>query len=143
MMFRWDLPILCGRPEDAGAYYAGQPLASVSPLSCPDNITFDKKGNLWISTDGQTSTFRMNDGVYGVPVEGPDRGLSKQLVSGVPGGETASLCFDDEDTALFVSIQHPGEGSAYGSSTSNFPDGGNPRPSVVVVWKNDGGIVGT
>ena len=59
----------------------------MSALSSPDNLTFDLDGNLWISTDGQPSTFKSNDGLYAVPVAGPDRGYVKQFFSGLPGGE--------------------------------------------------------
>jgi secreted PhoX family phosphatase len=44
---------------------------------------------------------------------------------------------------LLVSIQHPGEGSTLDEPTSTFPDGEFPRPSVVIVTKNDGGVIGT
>lgn len=52
---------------------------------------------------------------------------------------------------LFVGIQHPGEGGTPAAPTSNWPDtqaGGTvaktirPRSAVVVITKNDGGVVG-
>ena len=108
----------------------------MSPISSPDNITFDSRGNLWIATDGQTGTFGKNDGIYAVPVEGSDRGFLRQFLSGVVGCETASLEFSADNETLFVSIQHPGEGSGLQASSSTFPDGViPPRPSVVAVTK--------
>ena len=132
--------MLCGDPSSAadGAYFAGFDPSRVSPISSPDNITFDKQGNLWIATDGQTGTFGKNDGIYAVPTEGPERGFLRQLLSGVPGGEVASLAFGSNDRYLFVSIQHPAEGSTLTNLTSTFPDGDIPRPTVVVV-ENTGG----
>ena len=59
-----------------------------------DNIAFDNSGNLWIATDGQPSAIRVNDGVFGVPTEGPERGHVKQLLSSVVGSEVASLVLD-------------------------------------------------
>jgi secreted PhoX family phosphatase len=49
-------------------------------------------------------------------------------------------CFSPDFTALFVSIQHPGK-----DPKSAWPDfeGRGPRPSVVLVTKDDGGIIGT
>jgi secreted PhoX family phosphatase len=96
----------------------------------------------------------MNDGVFAVPVEGEDRGFVRQFLSGVQGGEVASLHFGVLDRALFVSIQHPGEpGTGPGSQNSTFenptslwPDGQTPpRPSVIVVTKSDPGspVIGT
>jgi hypothetical protein len=141
--FTWEIFMLCGDPSAAadGAYFAGFDPSRVSPISSPDNITFDKQGNLWIATDGQTGTFGKNDGIYAVPTEGPERGFLRQLLSGVPGGEVASLAFGSNDRYLFVSIQHPAEGSTLTNLTSTFPDGDIPRPTVVVVENTDGSRV--
>jgi hypothetical protein len=138
--FTWDIFMLCGNPSVAtdGAYFAGFDPSRVSPISSPDNIMFDKQGNLWISTDGQIGTFRMNDGIYVVPTEGPDRGFLRQLLSGLPGGELAGPALALNDRYLFASIQHPAEGSTLANPSSKFPDGGIPRPAVVVV-ENAGG----
>jgi secreted PhoX family phosphatase len=164
--FTWEIFMLCGDPSiqpvnnpdpTLGAeatYFAGFDHSRVSALSSPDNIAFDRKGNLWIATDGQPGTFGMNDGVFAVPVEGEDRGFVRQFLSGVQGGEVASLHFGVLDRALFVSIQHPGEpGTGPGSQNSTFenptslwPDGQTPpRPSVIVVTKSDPGspVIGT
>ncbi len=142
--FTWDLFLVCGDPAvDKGTYFGGYNPSLVSPISSPDNITFDNTGNLWISTDGQISTFKKNDGVYVVPVDGPERGFVRQFFSGVPGGETSSLILSDTDDTLFVSIQHPGEGSTLDNLTSHFPDGKEPRPSVVFVMKEGGGTIGS
>ena len=142
--FKWEIFMLCGDPAVAteGTYWAGWQ-GGVSPISSPDNITFDKAGNLWIATDGQINTFRKNDGVYVVPVEGAQRGYLRQFLSGVPGGEIASLALAPDDRTLFASIQHPGEGTTYDSPSSTFPDGGKPRPAVVAVRKGDGGLIGS
>ena len=137
--FRWEIFMLCGDPAVAaeGTFFAGW-TGGVSPISSPDNITFDRQGNLWIATDGQINTFRRNDGVYVVPTAGPQRGFVRQLLSGVPGGEVASLALSSDDRFLFASIQHPAEGSTLANPTSRFPDGDVPRPTVVVV-ENTGG----
>ncbi len=142
--FKWEIFMLCGDPSVAaeGTYWAGWQ-GGVSPISSPDNITFDISGNLWIATDGQINTFRKNDGIYVVPVQGTQRGNLRQFMSGVPGGEVASLALSPDNRTLFASIQHPGEGSTYDSPTSTFPDGGKPRPSVIAVRKGDGGLIGS
>jgi secreted PhoX family phosphatase len=142
--FEWGLFLVCGDPAvDKGTYFGGFDPALVSPISSPDNIAFDNAGNLWISTDGQTNTFKRNDGVYAVPVEGPERGFVRQFFSGVPGGETAALILSDTNDTLFVSIQHPAEGSTLDKPSSTFPDGKEPRPSVVFVMKDGGGVIGS
>ena len=136
--------MLCGDPDDPGTYFAGFDKSQVSPIACPDNITFDNAGNLWIATDGMPAVFPQgNDGVFVVPVEGPDRGYLRQFLSGVSGCEVASLVLDDANRSLFVTIQHPGEGSTFEAPASHFPDGATsvPRPSVVCVSGQAGNVL--
>jgi secreted PhoX family phosphatase len=145
LTFTWEIFILCGDPAnpDDDVFFAGFDPALVSPISSPDNLIFDNTGNLWISTDGQPSTFEKNDGVYAVPVEGPQRGYVRQFLSGVPGGEMASLIFTPNNHTLFCSVQHPGEGSVIENPSSTWPDGTTPpRPSVIAVVKEGGGVIG-
>jgi secreted PhoX family phosphatase len=144
--FSWDIFLRCGDPakDEHNSYFAGCDKSKVSPLSCPDNIIFDRKGNLWIATDGQPSSLKKNDGIYAAPVQGPDRGYVRQFLSAVVGAEVASLALTPDDRTLFASIQHPGEGSKNlepANLTSRWPDGEFPRPSVVAVTKAD--VIGT
>lgn len=146
--FTWEIFMLCGDGKVAshGAFFAGYDPSKVSAIANPDNILFDSKGNLWISTDGQPSTLRINDGIYAVPTEGPERGNVKQLVSVAVGAEAASLVLNPDDTALFVAVQHPGEGGKWtdnpSEATSSFPDSKQPvRPALVVVTKASGSRV--
>ena len=143
LSFRWEIFMLCGRPDDETAYFAGFPKDQVSPIGSPDNIAFDTRGNLWIATDGQPASLKVNDAIHGVPVEGAERGHLKQLLSAVSGAEVASLAFNADDTALFASIQHPGEGGKLSAPTSVWPTGTQARPSLVVVSSLRGGAVGT
>jgi hypothetical protein len=113
-------------------------LAGAPPLVlAPSTLgQFDLHGHLWIATDGQPSTFKKKDGVYAVPAEGPERGYVRQFLSGVPGGEVASLIFSPNNHALFCSVQHPAEGSTIDNLSSTWPDDTTPpRPSVIVVEK--------
>jgi secreted PhoX family phosphatase len=142
--FGWEIFMLCGTPTDESTYFAGFPKEQVSAISSPDNITFDQAGNLWISTDGQPGTLEVNDGIYAVPTDGPERGYLKQFFSGIPGGEVSGPIFSPDNTSLFVSIQHPGEGGTFEEPVSSWPDSaGAPRPSVVVIRKLDGGPIGS
>jgi secreted PhoX family phosphatase len=86
----------------------------------------------------------VNDGVFAVPTDGPDRGYLKQFFAGVPGGEVSGPVFNPDNTALFVSIQHPGEGSSFDDPSTSWPEtSGPPRPTVVVIQKDDGGPIGS
>ena len=137
--FTWELFLVCGdASKDGTVYCAGVDPSMISPISAPDNIAFDQSGNLWIATDGQIrpTSFRMNDAIFVVPTEGPDRGYLRQFLSGVPGGEVSSLAFASNDETLFACIQHPGEGGKFDDATSRFPDGTlPPRPAVVAVTR--------
>jgi secreted PhoX family phosphatase len=133
--FSWKLLLLCGDPASPDTYFAGYDKSQVSPISCPDNVAFDSKGNLWISTDGNALSH--NDGLFAVPVEGRERGHVKQFLTVPDGAETCGPVVTDD--FVLVSVQHPGEldGASADNPLSHWPDGGTsqPRPSVVAVWK--------
>ena len=132
--FSWTILLLCGDPADESTYFAGFDKSKVSPISCPDNVTFDSAGNLWISTDG--NKLGAHDGLYEVVVEGDDRGRVHQFLSVPTGAECCGPWVTDE--RVNVAIQHPGETdeASFANQTSHWPDGGNsiPRPSIVSAW---------
>ena len=142
--FRWGMFMLCGPKEDPSRAFAGYPADQVTDVACPDNLTFDRAGNMWITTDGQPSTIRKNDALHAVATVGPERGRLLTFLTGPVGAEVAGPCVTIDDRALFVSIQHPGRGGTLGAPISQWPDGkGYPRPSLVVVTKDDGGRIGS
>jgi secreted PhoX family phosphatase len=139
--FTWEIFMLCGSVLGGDQVYAaGYPTRDLAPISSPDNLVVDKAGNLWIFTDGQPGTINVNDSVFAVPTQGPERGHWKPFFNGVPGAEVASGDLSADNETLFVSIQHPGEGGTVEKPISRFPDGTTtPRPSVVAVWKSSTG----
>ncbi len=142
--FEWDIFLLAGDPADESTYFAGFPKDNVSPIASPDNITFDALGNIWISTDGLPNTFEeANDGLFVAVTEGEDRGNLQQFFSGVVGGECSGPVFNPDNTALFASVQHPGEGGRVEDPVTLWPDGeGVTRPTIVLITKDDGGPIG-
>jgi len=141
--FAWRIFILCGDPGDPSTYYAGFPKDRVSAIACPDNLTFDPNGNLWVATDGQPAALDMNDALYAIPTEGPERGRARRFLAGVPGAEITGPQFNPAGDALFVSVQHPGEGGTLAAPLSRWPDGAQPpRPAVVAIQAEDGSPVG-
>ena len=143
--FTWSHFLICG-PAGSGARYAGVDPAAVNPVSCPDNIAFDGAGNLWIATDGQPKAQDTNDALYAVATAGPDRGLTRRFLTGPGRSEICGPEFTPDDRALFVNVQHPGEGRGIGEKkSSHWPDGGEhpPRASVIAVRRKDGGRVGS
>ncbi|MEV4582386.1 PhoX family phosphatase [Nonomuraea jabiensis] len=140
--FAWSLPLVCGDPNDPTTYFAGYDKTKVSPISCPDNVTFDRDGNLWISTDG--NQLGSNDGMFVMPVRGKERGHLRQFLTVPFGAETCGPLVTADQRSVFVAVQHPGEtdGANPDSPSSHWPDGDQPRPSVAVVWHGQGKKIG-
>ncbi|MEU3185040.1 PhoX family protein [Streptomyces sp. NPDC006923] len=140
--FAWRLFLVAGDPKDPATYFAGFPKEKVSPISCPDNVAFDPHGNLWISTDG--NALGTHDGLFGVATQGERRGELKQFLTVPNGAETCGPLI--QDRRVLVSVQHPGEldGASVEKPASTWPDGPGKivRPSVVAVWRKDGGDIG-
>lgn len=144
--FAWNLILICGDAASAGTYFGGY-TGPVSPISCPDNVAFDSVGNLWVSTDGQPSAIKKNDGLFKVPVAGPERGRVQQFLAVPTDAETCGPVVHDRDGSVFVAVQHPGEDGSWEAQRSYFPDfvgaGGTPRrgqfagprPTVVQVTR--------
>lgn len=136
--FSWNLLMVCGDPAQGDVtYFSGYPVSQVSPISCPDNVAFDKAGNLWISTDGAPSGIGYNDGLFKVTLDGQDRGRVEQFLSVPRDAETCGPVIRDEEDMVFVAVQHPGEDGTWAAPNSLFPYDGTPapRPSVVQVYK--------
>ena len=167
--FTWDIFLLAGDPQSStgrfltqdedlndvdlasenalgrnDTYYAGFAHGDlVSPIGAPDNISFDKYGNLWIVTDGSQPT-GVHNGTFAVPTEGPNRGYLRQFMSGPNDSETCGAEFTPDNRTLFLNIQHPGDRGIIGSPNSNFPNGGSsePRPSLIGIRRKDNKPVG-
>lgn len=142
-----------GGLADTTTYFGGhdEP-GAVDAFGAPDNLTHDAKANLWVVTDGNPYG---NDGAFAVPTTGAARGKLRRFMVGPVDCEVCGCEFTPDETALFLNIQHPGDGGGVDSPTSAWPDGerpnpprdanGNvqPRPSVVAVRRQDGRAVGT
>ena len=142
--FDWDLFVVAGNP----VVHAGQPKAGSSNITAqnmfnsPDGLGFDDAGRLWILTDGDASNaadfagMGNNQMLCADPVSGEIR----RFMVGPVGCEVTGISFSPDQKTLFVGIQHPGEN---GGSTfpEHLPDG-KPRSSVMVISREDGGIIG-
>jgi hypothetical protein len=141
--FTWSLPIVCGDPDDPSTYFAGYDKSAVSPISCPDNVAFDRAGNLWIATDG--NALGGNDGLFATAIEGSEKGHLKQFLTVPTGAETCGPFITGDERSVFVAVQHPGEitGASIDKPASTWPDGDFAKPAVVVTWRLNGGPVGS
>lgn len=114
-------------------------------FSCPDNLAFDKKGNLWFTSDISGSVMNKSDnpytafknnGLFVLIREGEQKGEIIQVASAPTDAELTGPWFCPKEETLFLSVQHPGaESKSLSKLTSHWPKGGSevPRSSVVAI----------
>ena len=118
----------------------------------PDNCAVDAAGRLWIATDGnKLGATGRTDGVWAMETEGELRGTSRLFFRVPVGAEMCGPYFTPDDKTFFVAVQHPGDEDREGNPvdlehpSTRWPDfdaGMPPRPSIVVITKEDGGVIG-
>ncbi len=121
----------------ASTFIAGGPS---SGFACPDNLVFDRRGNLWMCTDMSGSSIGQepygpfgNNGLFYIPLSGDHAGKAFQVASAPLGAELTGPMFAP-DGSLFLSVQHPGEWAHYKNyPKSHWPDGGESEPKPCVV----------
>lgn len=110
-------------------------------FACPDNLAFDKKGNLWMCSDVSGSLLNKapytafgNNGLYYVPTTGENAGKVFQVASCPADAEFTGLQFDADCRTLFISVQHPGQQSTDSQQpTSRWPGSGSDMPRSAVI----------
>ncbi len=139
--FRWARFSVGGPPD---------PARSGRVFTQPDNLVIDRRGDLWMATDiaGEHVNAKepyaafKNSGVFRIPVSGPDRGRPSQFASLPCEAEATGPAFAPGESALFLSVQHPGERWGTRFSASDAPRGSNwpfgrlrtpPQPAVVAI----------
>tara|TARA_R110001583_G_scaffold7720_3_gene37863 strand:+ start:45240 stop:47102 length:1863 start_codon:yes stop_codon:yes gene_type:complete len=138
--FTWDLYLIAGNPtvHPSDLYGGSDNINKDNMFNSPDGIGFDKAGRLWIQTDGNFS----NEGDFAgqgnnqMLCGDPLTGEVRRFLTGPIGCEVTGLTFSEDQKTMFVGIQHP---------TGNFPAGGDnkPRSTIVMISKDDGGIIGS
>ncbi len=137
--FGWDLYAVAGNPTTQSGLYAGSDnITADNMFNSPDGLVTDKLGRLWIQTDGDYS----NEGIFanqgnnqmlcGDPVTGHIR----RFMVGPQGCEITGITFSDDLRTAFVGIQHPD------NAWPNAAKDGVPRSSIVVIRREDGGLIG-
>jgi secreted PhoX family phosphatase len=167
--FTWDIFVQCGdtattktpRPSnDYKGNIVDDPDGSAD-YGAPDGLWFDDFGRLWVQTDqaGDGLGDWVHIGANCMVAADPATGATRRFLTGPPDCEVTGVVMTPDGRTMFVGIQHPGEGStaADPTSSSNWPAsqfatlsdgvtplvGGRPRSGVVVITKDDGGIIGT
>lgn len=112
-----------------------------SGLSCPDNLAFDKSGNLWVTSDmpgdrmnAVPYTQFKNNGLYYIPMHGASAGRVQQVASAPTDAEFTGVGFLPDGETMVLSVQHPGEQTSdLAKPTSRWPEGGTSLPKSAVV----------
>ncbi|MBT3929300.1 MAG: PhoX family phosphatase, partial [Rhodospirillaceae bacterium] len=159
LIFDWDILVLAGDPAapKSGARW-GTETSSNGWFGSPDNCAIDGQGRLWISTDQGSSWPKTGtaDGIWAMETEGPARGSGRMFFRVPVGAEMCGPQFAPDDKTLFVAVQHVavdgakawkpfGKDSTYEDPATRWPDFDTkmpPRPSVVAITKDDGGLIG-
>jgi secreted PhoX family phosphatase len=158
---RWDVLIKAGNPLEPGVAALWNPSTSDSGwFACPDNCAVDPDGRLWVSTDQGKNWKNASgtaDGVWALETEGAGRGTGRMFYRVPIGAEMCGPRFTPDGRTLFVAVQHPAvdgakhfpgfeRSSTFEDPATRWPDFDDkvpPRPSVVVITKNDGGLIGS
>ena len=152
--FEWNHLALAGDPANERAEAKGNIKGDI--YACPDGITFDKQGVLWIQTDAHATQMYKGElsriGNNQMLACDPATGETRRFLTGPTNCEVTGIALTPDNTTMFVSIQHPGETPSDRSDPanprqySNWPNympHGRPRSALVAIRKNDGGIIGT
>jgi len=144
---RWDILVRCGDPSSILAQARWNERTSVNGwFGSPDNCAVDPQGRLWVATDGNERTGAA-DGLWALETRGQRRGTGRAFFRAPVGAEVCGPRFSPDGRSLFLAVQHPGdgEGATFETPTTRWPDftaDGPPRPSVLVVTREDGGVIG-
>jgi hypothetical protein len=174
LTFKWDV-YLFGARATAPADVNLSQLSAENDFSSPDGLWFSEAapGLLWLETDDGAYTDVTNcmllaalPGAVGdggaktiTNADGDTTRTQATFVGKAPGTEglrrflvgpkdceITGIAESGDGRALFVNIQHPGEGteSLTDPFISNWPEGGSARPrsATVVITKDDGGLIG-
>ncbi len=152
LTFAWDIFALAGDPAvpATGSTIVGDKYGS------PDGIYVAPSGRLWIQTDVSGST--INAGSYAgfgnnqMLCADPWTKETRRFLVGPKVCEVTGVMVTPDEKTMFVGIQHPGEAPSGANDPTNpkqyssWPDGDQgqrPRSSLIVVTKDDGGVIGS
>lgn len=156
MDFEWDIFVECGDKLDPQPHHRGN--INGDDYGAPDGLWFDQDGRLWIQTDqaGDATGDWANIGGNVMLCADPSTGETRRFLTAPKYCEVTGVTSSPDGKTLFVGIQHPGEDwETHFTQNSTWPDSGQngpttaggspskPRSAVVVITKDDGGVIGT
>jgi len=135
--FSWDLYVMAGNPTVYSNQYGGSSNVNAGNMfNSPDGMVFSSDGMLWIQTDGNYTNAGDFKGMGNnqMLVGDPESGEISRFMTAPYGAEVTGLTWSADKTVAFVGVQHP---------SGSWPDGeGNPRSSVIQIWREDGAAFG-
>ena len=181
--FSWDVYLFGAEAGADKSLVNISALTADQDFSSPDGLVFSKAtGICWIQTDDgaytDVSNCMMLAAVPGQVGDGGKKTLSytkadgskldivtpvgkaatestlKRFLVGPKGSEITGLAETPDGKAIFVNIQHPGEGTAMANvgdatkyqsqwpANAGYGAGKRPRSATIVITKNDGGMIG-
>ena len=152
--FGWNHLVLAGDPANERPEAKGNIKGDI--YACPDGVSFDPRGVLWIQTDAHASVMYKGEfqrvGNNQMLACDPRSGETRRFLTGPVNCEVTGVTWTPDMRTMFVNIQHPGETASDRSNPdqpdrfSRWPDGtpgARPRSATVVIRRRDGGIIGT
>jgi secreted PhoX family phosphatase len=182
--FKWDIYLFASEAGADRSRVNLSGLTDENDLSAPDGLAFSEAtGICWIQTDDGAYTDQTNcmllAAVPGQVGDGGQKTLSytladgstktvtthmgkaatpatlKRFLVGPKDCEITGLCESPDGRAMFINIQHPGEGTKMADATNpakytsqwpanaGYGAGNRPRSATIVITKNDGGVIGS
>ncbi|MEQ8653124.1 MAG: PhoX family phosphatase [Kiloniellales bacterium] len=158
--YSWDILVKCGNPANPEVKAVwNENISANGWFASPDNCVVSPSGVLWVSTDQGRAWSKTGtaDGLFALGTEGAERGLGRMFFRVPVGAELCGPRFTPDGKTLFLAVQHPatdgvrdyapfGRKSTFEDPATRWPDFSPnmpPRPSVVVVTKEDGGTIGS
>jgi len=182
--FKWDIYLFSSEADADKSRVNLSNLTDENDMSAPDGLAFSQATGLcWIQTDDGAYTDKTNcmllAGIPGQVGDGGKKTLAypradgstksvdtfvgksqspdvlKRFLVGPKDCEITGLCESPDGRAMFINIQHPGEGTAmadvnnpakYSSqwpANIGYGAGKRPRSATIVITKIDGGVIGS
>ncbi len=138
--FTWDFFVLAG----AGDGTDGSTVDAEDLFGSPDGLVIDRRGTMWIQTDGSQPD-GSNNQMLACDLS---TGEIRRFLVGPVDCEVTGVAFTPDLSTMFVNIQHPGDSGPADNptETSTWPDGegaARPRPATVAIRRVDGQMIGT
>ena len=182
--FKWDIYLFASEADADKSKINLSNLTDENDMSSPDGLVFSHATGLcWIQTDDGAYTDKTNcmmlaaipgkvgdggkktlgykraDGsekrveTIAGKAQSPD--ILKRFLVGPVDCEITGLCETPDGKAMFINIQHPGEGtkmadvynpekySSQWPANAGYGAGKRPRSATIVITKKDGGVIGS